>query len=98
MNVPRSSFIVHRSDQRTSLANARESRFAPRSRTSRCDPGSPRRAAHGEVVFGRADAQAADAHPVDRGEKHTSEHAVNVDTLPPLHRDPFGRLLIARAL
>jgi PIN domain nuclease of toxin-antitoxin system len=28
----------------------------------------------------------------------TSEHAVNVDALPPLHKDPFDRLLIAQAL
>lgn len=28
----------------------------------------------------------------------TSEHAVNVDTLPPLHKDPFDRLLLAQAL
>jgi len=28
----------------------------------------------------------------------TSEHAVSVDTLPPLHKDPFDRLLIAQAL
>ena len=28
----------------------------------------------------------------------TSEHAVNVDTLPPLHKDPFDRLLVAQAL
>ena len=28
----------------------------------------------------------------------TSEHAVNVDSLPPLHKDPFDRLLIAQAL
>ncbi len=28
----------------------------------------------------------------------TSEHAVNVDNLPPLHKDPFDRLLIAQAL
>ena len=28
----------------------------------------------------------------------TSEHAVNVDTLPPLHRDPFDRLLVSQAL
>ena len=28
----------------------------------------------------------------------TSEHAVNVDGLPPLHKDPFDRLLIAQAL
>lgn len=28
----------------------------------------------------------------------TSEHAVNVDSLPPLHRDPFDRLLLAQAL
>jgi PIN domain nuclease of toxin-antitoxin system len=27
----------------------------------------------------------------------TSEHAVAVDTLPPLHKDPFDRLLIAQA-
>jgi PIN domain nuclease of toxin-antitoxin system len=27
----------------------------------------------------------------------TSEHAVNVDGLPPLHKDPFDRLLIAQA-
>lgn len=27
----------------------------------------------------------------------TSEHAVYVDTLPPLHKDPFDRLLIAQA-
>lgn len=25
-------------------------------------------------------------------------HAVRVETLPPLHRDPFGRLLVAQAL
>ena len=28
----------------------------------------------------------------------TSEHAINVDTLPALHKDPFDRLLIAQAL
>jgi PIN domain nuclease of toxin-antitoxin system len=28
----------------------------------------------------------------------TSEHAVNVDSLPPLHGDPFDRLLLAQAL
>lgn len=28
----------------------------------------------------------------------TSEHAVNVDSLPPLHKDPFDRLLVAQAL
>jgi PIN domain nuclease of toxin-antitoxin system len=28
----------------------------------------------------------------------TSDHAVNVDGLPPLHKDPFDRLLIAQAL
>ncbi len=28
----------------------------------------------------------------------TSEHAVNVDSLPPLRKDPFDRLLIAQAL
>ncbi|HLY89443.1 MAG TPA: type II toxin-antitoxin system VapC family toxin [Acetobacteraceae bacterium] len=27
----------------------------------------------------------------------TSEHAVSVDSLPPIHRDPFDRLLIAQA-
>ena len=28
----------------------------------------------------------------------TSEHAVNVDALPPMHKDPFDRLLLAQAL
>ena len=28
----------------------------------------------------------------------TSEHAVNVDALPPLHKDPFDRLLLAQVL
>lgn len=28
----------------------------------------------------------------------TSQHAVNIDGLPPLHRDPFDRLLLAQAL
>lgn len=28
----------------------------------------------------------------------TSEHAVNVDTLPPIHKDPFDRLLLSQAL
>ncbi|MFZ2492288.1 MAG: type II toxin-antitoxin system VapC family toxin [Thermoanaerobaculia bacterium] len=28
----------------------------------------------------------------------TSEHAVSVDTLAPLHKDPFDRLLLAQAL
>lgn len=28
----------------------------------------------------------------------TSEHAVNVDALPLLHKDPFDRLLLAQAL
>ncbi len=28
----------------------------------------------------------------------TSEHAVNVDALPPSHKDPFDRLLLAQAL
>jgi PIN domain nuclease of toxin-antitoxin system len=28
----------------------------------------------------------------------TSEHAVSIDALPPLHKDPFDRLLVAQAL
>jgi PIN domain nuclease of toxin-antitoxin system len=28
----------------------------------------------------------------------TSQHAVNIDSLPPLHKDPFDRLLLAQAL
>ena len=28
----------------------------------------------------------------------TSEHAVAVDSLPPLHKDPFDRLLLAQAM
>ena len=28
----------------------------------------------------------------------TSHHAVNVDGLPPLHKDPFDRLLLSQAL
>jgi PIN domain nuclease of toxin-antitoxin system len=28
----------------------------------------------------------------------TSEHAVSIDALPPLHKDPFDRLLLAQAL
>lgn len=27
----------------------------------------------------------------------TSEHAVAIDSLPPLHRDPFDRILVAQA-
>jgi PIN domain nuclease of toxin-antitoxin system len=28
----------------------------------------------------------------------TSQHAVNIDGLPPFHKDPFDRLLLAQAL
>ena len=28
----------------------------------------------------------------------TSQHAVTIDSLPPLHKDPFDRLLLAQAL
>ncbi|MCH9647441.1 MAG: type II toxin-antitoxin system VapC family toxin [Deltaproteobacteria bacterium] len=28
----------------------------------------------------------------------TSAHAVNIDSLPPLHKDPFDRLLLGQAL
>lgn len=28
----------------------------------------------------------------------TSEHAVSVDSLPPLHKDPFDRILVAQAI
>lgn len=28
----------------------------------------------------------------------TSEHAVSLDRLPPLHKDPFDRILVAQAL
>jgi PIN domain nuclease of toxin-antitoxin system len=28
----------------------------------------------------------------------TSEHAVAIDRLPPLHKDPFDRMLIAQSL
>ena len=28
----------------------------------------------------------------------TSEHAVGIDVLPPLHKDPFDRLLLAQAI
>lgn len=28
----------------------------------------------------------------------TSEHAITVDSLPPIHRDPFDRILVAQAM
>ena len=28
----------------------------------------------------------------------SSQHAVSIDTLPPIHKDPFDRLLLAQAL
>jgi PIN domain nuclease of toxin-antitoxin system len=28
----------------------------------------------------------------------TSQHAVSIDSLPPIHKDPFDRLLLAQAL
>jgi PIN domain nuclease of toxin-antitoxin system len=28
----------------------------------------------------------------------TSEHAVAIDSLPPIHRDPFDRMLVAQAM
>lgn len=28
----------------------------------------------------------------------SSQHAVNIDSLPPLHKDPFDRILLAQAL
>ena len=28
----------------------------------------------------------------------TSQHAASIDTLPPLHKDPFDRLLVAQAM
>lgn len=28
----------------------------------------------------------------------TSQHAVSIDTLPPLHKDPFDRLMLSQAL
>jgi len=28
----------------------------------------------------------------------TSEHAVSIDNLPPLHKDPFDRILVAQAI
>ncbi len=28
----------------------------------------------------------------------TSQHAVNIDSLPPIHRDPFDRMLVSQAL
>ena len=28
----------------------------------------------------------------------TSEHAVTIDSLPPLHKDPFDRILVAQAM
>jgi PIN domain nuclease of toxin-antitoxin system len=28
----------------------------------------------------------------------TSEHAVTIDSLPPIHKDPFNRLLLAQAI
>ncbi len=38
---------------------------------------------------------------LDNGYKElpvTSEHAVSIDTLPDLHKDPFDRILLAQAL
>jgi PIN domain nuclease of toxin-antitoxin system len=28
----------------------------------------------------------------------SSEHAVSVDSLPPIHKDPFDRILVAQAM
>ena len=54
--------------------------------------------------LGRSDFQ-ADARLLRRGLLDngyeelpiTSEHAVTVDSLPPIHKDPFDRILIAQA-
>ncbi|HUX31602.1 MAG TPA: type II toxin-antitoxin system VapC family toxin [Thiobacillus sp.] len=54
--------------------------------------------------LGRADFQ-VDARVLRRGLLDngylelpiTSEHAVFIDSLPPIHKDPFGRILIAQA-
>lgn len=38
---------------------------------------------------------------LDNGYKElpiTSEHAVAIDTLPPFHKDPFDRILVAQAM
>lgn len=55
--------------------------------------------------FGRADFQ-VDARVLRRGLLDndyselpiTSEHAVAIDTLPPIHKDPFDRILMAQAM
>jgi PIN domain nuclease of toxin-antitoxin system len=28
----------------------------------------------------------------------TAEHAVSIDSLPPIHKDPFDRILVAQAI
>jgi len=49
-------------------------------------PGEPR-------AFVRTRSQSAGARPLDI----TSEHALHANVLPPHHRDPFDRLLVAQA-
>ena len=49
----------------------------------------------------RADARLLRRGLLDNGYAElpvTSAHAVALDLLPPLHKDPFGRMLIAQAL
>ncbi len=48
----------------------------------------------------RADSRVLRRGLLDNGYRElpiTSEHAVAVETLPPVHRDPFDRILVAQA-
>jgi len=49
----------------------------------------------------RADARVLRRRLLDNGYTELplrSDHAVAIDTLPPLHRDPFDRILVAQAM
>jgi len=49
----------------------------------------------------RADARLLRRGLLDNGYTElpiTSEHAVNIDRLPPTHKDPFDRILVAQAM
>jgi PIN domain nuclease of toxin-antitoxin system len=49
----------------------------------------------------RVDARVLRRGLLDNGYRElpiTSEHAVAIDSLPPIHRDPFDRLLVAQSM
>lgn len=104
MGVPVSSSSDAASDHGQRIGTQSEGCGAEASNNGRRPSTAPQRSARIHIyllVYANVDARLLRRGLLDNGYGElpvTSEHAVAIDGLPPIHKDPFDRLLVAQSM